>query len=1023
MNIAEFAIQKKTIIYLMAVLFFVGGIIGFMNVGRLEDPDFTINVVKIVTVYPGASPYEVEEEVSDIIEQYAQKIQEVDYVESESTYGYSIVTVTYDVGYNSEEYRQMYDELRKRISDAQLYLPRGVYPSIVNDDFKDVYGIMYALTGDGYSLREMHSFSEYIQKQLLLVDGVAKVELMSEPTEVVYLELSRSKLVGMGISEEDIYSLIQYQNKIVDSGTVLMGGERLQFSVSGNLDTIQTLGDIVIASAGDRNVYLSDIADIYMGYKNPPSGIFRYNGEQAIGLGISVMTTENVVEVGERINERLKELKEETPIGLELENIFNQPNAVETSINNFLISLLQAVVIVVALLMVFMGLQSGLIIGGILVLIIAGTLLFMYLFGITLQRVSLGALIIAMGMLVDNSIVVTEGIFVRYQKGEDRLEAAKQVIKQTTWPLFAATIVAIIAFASVGMSPDSAGEYTKTLFYVIIISLMLSWVLAITFNPLVCYHFMRPKEISDRDHQLNGKTMSLYRKFLTVSLRYKWISLMIVLAILAVSITGFRYIETAFFPSSSQPQFQIDYWMPEGTDIFETEKGMNLVEEFLMDKEKYPHITKVSTFVGEAPLRFQLTFSPEMPNGKYGMFLVEVDDSDILDEMLSQIQKELNEKFSEPIIQLIRYSLGSAANGTVNTRIYGPDPEILRELGEEVKKIYKSTDNAVAVRDSWGEKIKVMDLQIDEFQARRVGITRPQINLALKQGFDGRTVGLFRSGNKQLPIISIPPESERNDIAFVKDLYVYSSLLKASIPLIQLVKESGFVWKDRVVSRRDRSRMIEVLCDPAEGQPSVLFNQVRPAIDALELPPSYHIEHGGEYENSKNATANVLANLPIALFAMLLTIILLWNALRQPIIVFLSIPLSVIGVSLGLLLTNTPFSFMAIMGLLSLFGMVIKNAIVLVDEFDLTLKTEIDPFEGIIEASISRVRPVLMAAFSTILGMIPLVADSFFHSMAVTIMCGLAVASAITLVVIPVLYALFFKINPREFSKEVLLES
>ncbi|MDC7221968.1 MAG: efflux RND transporter permease subunit [Spirochaetales bacterium] len=1014
MSIAEFSIEKKTIVYLLSFLLLVGGYIGFNRVGRLEDPDFTINVVKIITMYPGAEPREVEEEVSDIIEQYVQKIPELKYVESESSYGQSIVTVTYKDGFNGEEYRQLYDELRKRMTDVQLFLPSGVYPPFVYDDFKDVYGILYAITGDGYNMSELYDFTEYIQKQLLLIEGVSKVELMSEPTEVVYLEMSRSKLVNMGISEDEIYGLIQYQNQIVDSGTVQMGGERLQFQVSGTLETVQSLGDIVIASAGDRNVYLSDIANIYMGYQNPPSGVFRYNGQDAIGLGISVITTENVVEVGDRINARLKELESETPIGLEMQNIFNQPDAVTRAVDNFLISLVQAVVIVIALLMIFMGIQSGIIIGGILVLIIAGTLFLMNLFDITLQRISLGALIIAMGMLVDNSIVITEGILVRYQRGEDRMKAASEVVKRNIWSLFGATLVAIIAFASVGMSPDAAGEYTKTLFYVIIISLMLSWILAITLNPLVCYQFLRVKPVTTRDAQLGGRVMGGYKRFLHGCLSYKWISLMVVIAILALSLGGFRYVESAFFPNSTQPQFLIDYWMPEGTDISETEKGMKEIEEILLEEE---HITKVSTFVGEAPLRFQLTFSPEATNSKYGMFLIEVDDNKILDEIIPRLQTELSEKFFEPTIQVIPFAIGPGGKGTVATRVYGPDPDVIREISEEIKTIYKSTENAVAIRDSWGERIKTMDIEIDEFQARRVGITRPQINQALKQGFDGRTVGVFRSGNKQMPIISIPPDNERNDIAYVQDLYVHSSVTGSSVPLSQLIKNINFIWKDKVINRRDRTRMMTVQCDPLEGQPSVLFAQVKPAINALELPPGYYIEHGGEYESSRDAQAMIMGNLPIAILAMFLTIVLLWNSFRQPIIVFLSIPLSIIGVTAGLLITGTPFSFMAIMGLLSLFGMVIKNAIVLVDEFDLKMEGDGDPFEGIVEASVSRVRPVMMAAFSTILGMIPLISDSFFQGMAVTIMFGLAVASIITLVITPVLYAIFFGIDPAPKQK------
>jgi len=1041
MNIAEYSINKKVVMYILMMVLLVGGLIGFMNSGRLEDPEFTIREVKVITPYPGATPAEVEEEVSDLIESAAQKLPDVEYVESESSNGMSEVTVTFFQGISSEDYRQLYDELRRKITDVQTRLPPGSSPSWVNDDFGDVFGIFYAVTGEGFTDKELYDFSEDLQKRLLLVSGVAKVDLWGFPNEVVYVEIPRSRMVDMKLSQDTLVSIIQNQNLVVESGDVVVGDERPIFRVTGDFDTVESIGSIRIPSpdsGGTTQIYLSDIAEIYRGYEEPRSKLLRFNGRPGIGVAVSAITTENVVDVGDRLNEAIYETLESTPIGIEINTMFNQPDSVQVSVNNFVLSLFQAVVIVVGLLVIFMGVQSGVIIGFMLILIIAGTLLFMFIFNITLQRISLGALIIAMGMLVDNSIVITEGILVRMQKGEKAKDASMAVVAQTIWPLFGATVVAIFAFSAVGMSPDATGEYTRTLFQVIIISLMLSWFLAITVNPLICVQFMKIKDPSDKkkirirkleelktkvrekkelqtgSKQSGGGVMEWYRKVLAGSMNHRWMTVGVLLGLLILAIFGFGQVTQAFFPSSGQPQFLVDYFLTEGTDIKTTERDIISIEEYLMDDEHFPEIRYISTFIGASPPRFQLTFSPESPNPRLGQFMIEVYDPATIPDVLSRIQTYLDNYYPQATSQAYRFQLGPGAKGLINARFQGPDPDVLRALSLEVRKIFYETGNAVAIKDDWGDRAKVIRADIDERAAREVGVTRPQINQALQGSFEGLTVGLYRERNRLIPIVSRPPFGERADSTALYDLYVWSPVLQTQIPLTNLVTDFELVWEDTRILRRDRQRTMEITCDPLSGQASTLLAEVKPLVEAIELPPGFKLEWGGEFEDSGNANAGIAKTFPLAFLAMLLTIFVLWNKVKQPIIIFLSIPLSLIGIVAGLLLTGFPFSFMGLMGMLALFGMVIKNAIVMVDEIDLTLKRGGDRFTGIIEASTSRVRPVMMAALSTVLGMSPLLPDLFFQGMAITVMAGLTVASVITLIVTPVLYAMFFNVKEGE---------
>ena len=734
----------------------------------------------------------------------------------------------------------------------------------------------------------------------------------------------------------------------------------------------------------------------------------RFNGRPAIGLGISTVLGGNVVTMGEAVKQRLHELQVKTPIGIELGVIALQSDAVTASVQGFVISLAEALAIVIGVLMIAMGLRSGVLIGVILLLTVLATLIVMNIYDIALERISLGALIIALGMLVDNAIVVVEGILVNIQRGMDRVEAASRVVAQTMWPLLAATVVAILAFAAIGVSQDSTGEFCRSLFQVILISLMTSWVLAITITPLFGVMFLKVKATGGDVDPYGGLLFRLYKGLLERCIRRRWATVAVAILLLVLSLYGFGMVRQSFFPDSTRPQFMIHYWLPQGTHISETEASLAKIESHLLEMEG---IEDVSTFVGRGPLRFLLTLTPEDANSAYGMLLVTVDDYRIISDLIPEIQRYLDENDPNALAFCRRFMLGPGDPSKIQARFRGPDPDVLRTLADQAKAILYANPNAVDVLDDWRQRTPLIRPVIAEAQARNAGITRHQIAQALQSAFGGVQIGVFREGDKLLPIVARPPEVERSNVENLHDIQIWSPFAGKAIPLSQVVLGFESRSENSIARRRDRVPTITVKCDPKEGEAGTLLRALRPQIEAIELPVGYSLEWGGEYENSRDAQAALKSQLPVTGLLMVLIVVILFNSIRLPLIIFLTVPLAIIGVTVGLLATDQPFGFMAMLGFLSLAGMLIKNAIVLIDEINLQRSEGKEPFRAIVDAGVSRVRPVSMAALTTVLGMIPLLADAFFVAMAVTIMFGLAFATVLTMIVVPVLYACFFGVR------------
>ncbi|MCG9619832.1 efflux RND transporter permease subunit VmeI [Vibrio diabolicus] len=1014
-GIAAYFIRNRVISWMVALIFLIGGIAAFFGLGRLEDPAFTIKDAMVVTSYPGATPQQVEEEVTYPIEKAIQQLTYVDEVNSISSRGLSQITVTMKNNYGPDDLPQIWDELRRKVNDLKGTLPPGVNEPQVIDDFGDVYGILLAVTGDGYSYKELLDYVDYLRRELELVDGVSKVSVSGQQQEQVFIEVSMKKLSSIGLSPDTVFNLLSTQNVVSDAGAIRIGDEYIRIQPTGEFQSVDELGDLLITESGAQGlIFLKDVAEIKRGYVEVPNNIINFNGSLALNVGVSFAEGVNVVEVGKAFDHRLAELKYQQPVGIEISEIYSQPKEVDKSVSGFVVSLAQAVGIVIIVLLFFMGLRSGLLIGLILLLTVLGTFIFMKYLAIDLQRISLGALVIALGMLVDNAIVVVEGILIGTQKGRTRLQAATDIVTQTKWPLLGATVIAVTAFAPIGLSEDSTGEYCGTLFTVLLISLMLSWFTAISLTPFFADIFFKGQKIKqgegEENDPYNGVIFVIYKKFLQFCMRRAWFTVVVLIAGLAASVYGFTFVKQAFFPSSTTPIFQLDVWMPEGTDIRATNTTLKELESWLAKQEHVDHIT---TTAGKGLQRFMLTYAPEKSYAAYGEITTRMENYEALKPLMAKFREYLKAKYPEINYKLKQIELGPGGGAKIEARIIGSDPTVLRTIAAQVKDIMYADPQATNIRHDWRERTQVLEPQFNESQARRYGITKSDVDDFLSMSFSGMTIGLYRDGTTLMPIVARLPEDERIDIRNIEGMKIWSPAQSEFIPLQQVTMGYDMRWEDPIIVRKNRKRMLTVMADPdilGEETASTLQKRLQPQIEAIQMPPGYSLEWGGEYESSGDAQESLFTTMPMGYLFMFLITVFLFNSIKEPLIVWLTVPLALIGVTTGLLALNTPFGFMALLGFLSLSGMVLKNGIVLLDQIEIEMKSGKEAYDAVVDAAVSRVRPVCMAAITTILGMIPLLPDIFFKPMAVTIMFGLGFATVLTLIVVPVLYRLFHKV-------------
>ncbi|WP_037027082.1 efflux RND transporter permease subunit [Psychromonas aquimarina] len=1021
MNIAHYSINHKVISWMFVLLMLVGGGISFTGLGQLEFPEFTIKNALVITPYPGASPEQVEEEVTLTLEDAIQQMPQIKHITSINSAGLSQIEVEMQEKYDKNALPQIWDELRRKVNDAAADLPPGAVQPQVIDDFSDVYGILMNISGEGYSYRELENYANFLRRELVMINGVKKVSVAGATEEQIVVEISQQKLAALGLDQNYIYNQISSQNVVSNAGSIRVGQGRVRINPTGEFANVNDMRRLLVSPPGSKDlVYLGDIADVYKSESETPSVIYHNMGNNALSLGVSFSSGVNVVDISHAVTAKIDELQEKLPLGMDLNTVYDQGAVVDQSVSGFLINLAESIAIVIIVLLVFMGVRSGLLMGVVLLLTIFGTFIVMKVLNIQLQLISLGALIIALGMLVDNAIVVTEGILIGLKRGQTRYQAAGDIVKQTQWPLLGATIIAILAFAPIGLSENATGEFCSSLFQVLLISLFLSWITAITITPFFCHLLFKDGEISEEPQELyKGAFFSVYRAILSLAMRFRLLSLVLVITMLAAAVFGMGQVKNVFFPPSTTPIFFVDVWMQEGTDIRATEDFIKRIETDITARQQETDVglKNITSVIGQGAQRFVLPYSPEKGYNAYAQLIIEMNDLESLNKGVPELTSILRDNYPEAQFRVKLMDNGPSPAAKIEARFYGEDPVVLRRLASQAEQIMIAEPTAENIRHSWRNQVNIVRPQFNSAQAKKVAVSKQDLDTAMLINFSGKPVGTYREQSHLMPVVARAPEQERLNADSLSKLQVWSSENSTFVPVTQIVSSFDSEWENPIIMRRDRKRVLTIMADPVLGSDETadsVLRILRPKIEAITLPAGYELEWGGEYETSSEAQAGIASSIPMGYLAMFLITVVVFNSVRQPLVIWFNVPLAVIGIASGLLIFDAPFSFMAILGMLSLSGMVIKNGIVLVDQIRVELADGKAPYDAVFESSVSRVRPVCMAAVTTMLGMIPLLFDPFFKSMAVTIIFGLGFATLLTLIVLPVTYVLIFRIPNKD---------
>ena len=1010
MNLAKYSLGNTKVIYFFLAVLLIGGVFSFGKLGKKEDAPFVIKSAVIMTRYPGAEPAEVERLITEPISREIQSMSGVYKIKSESMYGISKITFELLPSLPASSIPQKWDELRRKVLNIQPQLPSGSSVPTVSDDFGDVFGIYYGLTADdGFSYEEMRNWAERIKTQVVTADGVMKVALFGTQTEVVNISISVNKLAGMGIDPKQLAGLLQSQNQIINTGEITAGEQQLRVVANGMYTTVDDIRNQVITTRAGQ-VKLGDIAVIEKGYMDPPGTIMRVNGKRAIGIGVSTDPQRDVVLTGEMVDKKLAELLPLMPVGLNLESLYLENVIAKEANNGFIINLIESILIVIVIIMLVMGMRAGVLIGTSLVFSIGGTLLIMSFMGVGLNRTSLAGFIIAMGMLVDNAIVVTDNAQIAIARGVDRRKALIDGATGPQWGLLGATFIAICSFLPLYLAPSSVAEIVKPLFVVLAISLGLSWVLALTQTTVFGNFILKSKAKNAGKDPYDKPFYHKFEKILSVLIRRKIVTLGSMIALFVVSLVVMGMMPQNFFPSLDKPYFRADVFYPDGYGVNDVAREMKKVEAHLL---KLPEVKKVSITFGSTPLRYYLASTSVGPKPNFANVLVELNDSKYTKEYEEKFDVYMKANFPNAITRTSLFKLSPAVDAAIEIGFIGPNVDTLVALTNQALEIMHRNPDLINIRNSWGNKIPIWKPIYSPERAQPLGVSRQGMAQSIQIGTNGMTLGEFRQGDQVLPILlkgnSVADSFRINDL---RTLPVFGNGPETT-SLEQVVSEFDFRYRFSNVKDYNRQLVMMAQCDPRRGVNAIAaFNQIWSQVQKeIKIPEGYTLKYFGEQESQVESNEALAKNLPLTFFLMFTTLLLLFKTYRKPTVILLMLPLIFIGIVLGLLLLGKSFDFFAILGLLGLIGMNIKNAIVLVDQIDIENQSGLDPRKAVIKATISRIVPVAMASGTTILGMLPLLFDAMFGGMAATIMGGLLVASALTLFVLPVAYCAIHRIK------------
>ena len=1008
MKLVKYFLSKKPVTILLLVLVLAGGLLAYVKMGKLEDAPFTIKQALVLTPYPGASPSEVQSQVTDVLEESIQALGELYYLKTENRAGLSKITVYVKKEIRADEMQQLWDKLRRKVNDVQSKLPEGAGPSVVNDDFGDVLGVFYGLTGSGHSYRELEDEAKLIKNEILKVKDVAKVEIYGTQTPTIDISVSPSVMARSGITMADIARAFEAQNKVVDAGGIDVGSNRLRIESTGNFYSLDDIRNLTIVSRTGEHFRLADITRIEESYQTPASNLMSINGQPAVGIAISTVPSGNVVDMAAAVKESLQQMSGSMPEGFELVTLYDQGYESAVANQGFILNLIISVLTVVAILLFFIGFKNGLLIGSGLVFSIFATLIVMLCTDIALQRMSLAAIIIAMGMLVDNAIVVSDSALVNMQRGMRKRVAIMRACSSTALPLLAATVIAILTFLPIYFSPHITGELLSSLVIVIGVSLMFSWVFALTQTPFFIQEFVRrPRPEELKSALFDGKYYNMFRRSLHWVIKHRYATIACMVLLLVLSAWSFKFIPKVFVPALDKQYFTVDVWLPEGSNIDETGK---LAEEMAAYIRTHGEAEMVSTFIGRTPPRYYLSNVAFGPQSNYTQLLVKCHTSEESRRLNAALQDSIRLKFPGPLIKVNKFELSPLTEAVIEARFLGPDPAVLDSLVGQAIEIMRRNPKVADARNEWGNMALMLRPVYDPVKAGELGITKAQMMQSVKSISDGVPVGIYRDNEKKVPVLLKSEGYDITDAASLGNFSVWNG--ERSAPLSQVTERIETTWEFPQMRTYNRQLSMAAMCGVKPGHTMAeVHGEIRSEIEAMPLPPGYTFFWDSQYKDQGEAMEAIAKYFPLAFLMLIVILVALFGNFRQPIIILCILPLSLIGVAVGMLLTGFDFGFFPIAGWLGLLGMIIKNVIVLIDEINIQRREGVPAYTAVIESTVSRTRPVLMAATTTILGMVPLLFDIAFGGMAATIIFGLTFATLLTLFVTPALYILFYRIK------------
>lgn len=1005
MNFIKYFLRNRPVTILLLTLIFAGGIFAYLKMGKLEDAPFTIKQALVITSYPGASPSEVQTQVTDPLEEAIQSLGELYYIKTENRAGLSKITVFVKKEIRADDMQQLWDKLRRKVGDTQNKLPQGAGTSVVKDDFGDVLGVFYALTSSSRTYRELEDQAKIIKNDILKVKDVAKVEFFGIQAPTIDIIVNQAIMAKSGITTADISRAIEAQNKMVDAGAIENDNSRLRIESTGNFNSLDDIRSITIVSRTGEHILLSDIATVQEGYKTPASEMMRVNGTPAIGIAISTVPTGNVVDMAEAVKKRLSTSK--LPKGFSITSIYDQGHESAVANDGFILNLIISVLTVVAILLFFIGFKNGVLVGSGLVFSIFATIIVMLSNGIALQRMSLAAIIIAMGMLVDNAIVVSDSALINMQRGMRKRKAILKAVSSTAIPLLGATVIAILTFLPIYFSPHITGEFMSTLVIVIGVSLMFSWVFSLIQTPFFIQEFVRrPRPDEIKNEPFDSKIYHKFRGTLEKAIAHKYIVVGGTMALLILSIFGFKFIPKVFIPTLDKQYFTIDMWMPEGTRIECTDEISQEIAQYI---NGFSSVENVSSYVGQTPPRYYLANATYGPQSNYANILVKCNNSKESRALQPILKDSLISKFPELFIRVNKFELTSAPESLIAARFLGSDPRVLDSLVNVASNIMRKNLKAANIRNEWDNMIQVVKPVYSPLKAGLTGVSKSSMMESVKSINDGLPIGVYRDNEKKVPVL-LKSDDVISNPQTLSAFSVWNGLNSA--PLSQLTDSIIVSWEYPRICTYNRQLSMAALCDVHDGATMAeVHSEIRKEVENIVLPDGYSFFWDSQYKDQGEAMEALSKYFPLAFLFLILILVALFGNYKDPIIIISILPLSIIGVVVGLLVTGFNFGFFPIAGWLGLLGMIIKNVIVLIDEISVQKRSGVSEHIAIVEATVSRTRPVLMAATTTIFGMVPLLFDIAFGGMAATIIFGLSFATLLTLFVTPALYSIFYKVK------------